>query len=59
MARYRIPERSYINSSIVEAGEIIEYNGDFPGSEWELIEVPKPEPKEQPSNPHGPKGQRR
>ena len=38
MARYKVPDRSFINNSLVEAGSIVEYNGDAPGSEWELVE---------------------
>jgi len=41
MARYKIPNKSFINDSIVEAGAVIEYNGKFPGSDWEKLEDPR------------------
>lgn len=37
MAKYRVLAKSYINSSIVEAGEVVEYDGT-PGKALELIE---------------------
>jgi hypothetical protein len=37
MAKYRVLTKSYINSSIVEAGAIVEYEGK-PGSNLEPIE---------------------
>jgi hypothetical protein len=44
MAKYRVLTKSYINSSIVEAGETIDYDGK-PGSNLELVEDDKPEAK--------------
>lgn len=44
MAKYRTLSKSYINSAIVEAGEIVEYDGK-PGSNLELVEGDKPETK--------------
>jgi hypothetical protein len=44
MAKYRVLVKSYVNSSIVEAGEIVEYDGK-PGSNMELIEGGTPEVK--------------
>lgn len=37
MARYRVLEKSFINNSVVEAGEEVEYDGE-PGRNLELIE---------------------
>jgi hypothetical protein len=37
MAKYRVLTKSYINSSIVEAGAIVEYEGKA-GSNLELVE---------------------
>ncbi|MEN9709576.1 hypothetical protein [Caudoviricetes sp.] len=36
MAKYRVKERSFINNSIVEEGEIVEYSGR-PGSNLEPL----------------------
>jgi hypothetical protein len=38
MAKYRVLTKSYINSTIVEAGAIVEYDGK-PGSNLELVEA--------------------
>lgn len=39
MAKYRIPEKSFIDNRIVEAGEVIDYDGENPGSEWKKLTV--------------------
>jgi hypothetical protein len=45
MARYRLPARTFFENRIEEAGAIVEYNGNFPGSNWEKIpEAPPPSP---------------
>lgn len=44
MAKYRVLTKSYINNSIVEAGELVEFDGK-PGSNLELVEGDKPEAK--------------
>jgi hypothetical protein len=44
MAKYRVLVKSYINSTIVEAGEVVEYDGK-PGSNLELVEGDKPDAK--------------
>jgi hypothetical protein len=36
MARYRVTKKSFINNTIVEEGEEVEYSGE-PGSNLELI----------------------
>jgi hypothetical protein len=41
MAKYRVLTKSYINSSLVEAGAIVEYDGR-PGSNLELVEAAEP-----------------
>lgn len=41
MAKYRVLEKSFINNTIVEVGEIVEYEGRASGN-LELIEEPKP-----------------
>jgi hypothetical protein len=41
MAKYRVLTKSYINSTIVEAGAIVEYDGK-PGSNLELVEAAEP-----------------
>jgi hypothetical protein len=46
MAKYRTLTKSFINNAIVEAGELVEYDG-VPGSNLELVEgeAPKAAPK--------------
>lgn len=44
MAKYRTLTKSFINNAIVEAGELVEYDGT-PGSNLELVEAEKPEAK--------------
>lgn len=44
MAKYRVLTTSHIHNAIVEAGEIVEYDGK-PGSNLELVEADKPEGK--------------
>jgi hypothetical protein len=41
MAKYRVLSKSFINNTIVEAGEVVEYTGK-PGSNMELVEDEKP-----------------
>lgn len=41
MAKYRVLARSFINNTIVEAGDVVEYDGKA-GSALELIEGDKP-----------------
>lgn len=41
MAKYRVLVKSYINNSIAEEGEVVEYDGK-PGSNLELIEDEQP-----------------
>lgn len=42
--KYRVLVKSFINNAIVEAGELVDYDGK-PGSNLELIEGDKPEVK--------------
>lgn len=42
MPKYRIPALSFIDDHIVEEGAIIDFDGEFIGSEWELIEDATP-----------------
>lgn len=44
MAKYRVLTKSFINNTIVEAGDVVEYDGK-PGSNLELVEADKPEAK--------------
>lgn len=44
MAKYRVLTKSFINNAIVEAGELVDYDGK-PGSNLELVEGDKPEAK--------------
>lgn len=44
MAKYRVLEKSFIGNTIVEAGEVVEYDGR-PGSNLELIEDAPAKPK--------------
>lgn len=44
MAKYRVLTKSFINNTIVEAGDVVEYDGK-PGSNLELVEGDKPEAK--------------
>lgn len=44
MAKYRVLSKSFINNAIVEAGDVVEYDGE-PGSNLELVEGEKPAPK--------------
>lgn len=44
MAKYRVLEKSFINNTIVEAGEIVEYEGRASGN-LELIEEAPAKPK--------------
>lgn len=44
MAKYRVLTKSFINNAIVEAGELVEYDGT-PGSNLELVEGDKPDAK--------------
>lgn len=44
MAKYRVLTKSHINNAIVEAGEVVEYDGK-PGSNLELVEGDKPDAK--------------
>jgi hypothetical protein len=44
MAKYRTLTKSFINNAIVEAGELVEYDGK-PGSNLELVEAEKSEAK--------------
>jgi hypothetical protein len=44
MAKYRVLTKSFINNAIVEAGDVVDYDGK-PGSNLELIEGDKPEVK--------------
>lgn len=44
MAKYRTLTKSFINNSIVEAGELVDYDGK-PGSNLELVEGDKPDTK--------------
>lgn len=48
MAKYKVLEKSFINNSLAEEGETVEFDGE-PGPNLELIEEPKPQkaPKEQ------------
>ena len=41
MAKYKVLELSFINNAIVDAGAVIEYDGE-PGPNLELIEEAKP-----------------
>lgn len=41
MPKYKVLAKSFINNSIVEEGDIVEYDGK-PGSNLELIEDDKP-----------------
>lgn len=42
MPKYRILAKSFINNTIAEVGEVVEYDGK-PGSNLELIVEKKPE----------------
>jgi len=44
MPQYKVLAKSFINNSIVEEGEIVEYDGK-PGSNLELIDDDKPKSK--------------
>jgi hypothetical protein len=44
MAKYRVLAMSYINNSIAQEGELVEYDGR-PGSNLELVEGDKPDGK--------------
>lgn len=44
MAKYRVLVTSYINSAIVQAGEVVDYDGK-PGTNLELLEGDKSEAK--------------
>lgn len=44
MAKYRVLAKSFINNTIVEVGEVVEYDGQ-PGRALELIDDSKPEAK--------------
>lgn len=44
MAKYRVLAVSFINNALVQAGEVVDYDGK-PGSALELIEDDKPEVK--------------
>lgn len=44
MPKYKVLAKSFINNSIVEEGDIVEYDGK-PGSNLELVEGDKPEVK--------------
>lgn len=46
MPKYKVLAKSYINNTIVEEGEIVEYNGK-PGSNLQLVEE-KDQKKEEP-----------
>lgn len=39
MAKFKVLEKSFINNAIVEAGEVVEYDGD-PGPNLELVKEP-------------------
>jgi len=41
MAKYRVLVKSFINNSIAEPGDVVEYDGK-PGSNLELVEADKP-----------------
>lgn len=41
MARYKLLAKSFINNSVYEEGEIVEYDGK-PGSNLELVDDDKP-----------------
>lgn len=41
MPKYKVLAKSFINNSIVEEGEVVEYDGK-PGTNLELIEDGKP-----------------
>ena len=41
MAKYKVLAQSFINNTIVEVGEVVEYDGR-PGTNLELIEPKKP-----------------
>jgi len=42
MAKYHVLVKSFINNTIAEAGDVVEYNGK-PGSNLELVAEKKPE----------------
>lgn len=44
MAKYKVLEKSFINNAIVEAGEVIEYDGEA-SNNLELIDEKKPKAK--------------
>jgi cytochrome c biogenesis protein ResB len=44
MAKYRVLTKSFINNTIVEAGDVVEYDGKA-GTNLELVEGDKPEAK--------------
>ena len=44
MAKYRVLTPSFINNALVQAGDVVEFDGK-PGSSLELIEDDKPEVK--------------
>lgn len=41
MPQVRVLEKSFINNSLVEAGEVVEYDGEL-GTNLELVEGDKP-----------------
>ena len=49
MPKYKVLEKSFINNSIVEAGEIVEYQGQ-PGNNLELLKAPKLSKGEKPKD---------
>lgn len=44
MPKYKVLAKSFINNSIVEEGDIVDYDGK-PGSNLELVEGDKPKAK--------------
>ena len=53
MAKYRVLEKTYINNSIAEVGEIVEYDGQA-GRTLELIGKEAPVKAEEPANTEAP-----
>lgn len=49
MAKYKVLEKSFINNTIVEAGEIVEYTGRA-GSNLELVKGGKSKAADRPEN---------
>lgn len=47
--KVKVLARSWINNRIVEAGEVIEYDGEI-GSNLELVKSPKPAPAAAPAD---------